>query len=53
VKGIRAIGRPAHKWIENIKKWSGYNMAECTIKAKERECRRLVTANLQCGDGTP
>jgi uncharacterized membrane protein len=26
---------------------------ECAVKAKDRECWRLVTAIFQCGDGTP
>jgi hypothetical protein len=51
VEGTRARYRPAHKRTENIKKSSGYCMKECSIKAKE--CLRLVTANLKCGDGTP
>ena len=52
VKGGRARGRPRDKWEGNFKKWTGYSLAVCNTKAKDRGCWRFIAANLRCGDGT-
>ena len=52
VEGQRARGRQMYKWEGNIKRWTKYSLAECTIKARDRECWRSIAANLRCGDGT-
>ena len=52
VEGRRARGRPRDKWEGNFKKWTGYSLAVCNTKAKDRGCWRFIAANLRCGDGT-
>ena len=52
IEGKRARGRQRYKWESNITRWTGYSLAECTTKTRDRGCWRSVAANLRCGDGT-
>ena len=52
VEGKRARGRQRYRWEDNIREWTGYSLAECTIKARERGNWRFITANLHSGEGT-
>jgi len=52
VGGLRARGRQRFRWVDNIKRWTGYSLSECTIRARDRQCWRSIAANLQCGVGT-
>ena len=52
VEGTRPRGRPRYKWTDNIKKWSGLSMAECSITAQDRDAWSSIIANIHWGDGT-
>lgn len=51
-KGKRARERRRCRWEDNIKQWTGYSLAECSIKGKGRAGWRFITANLQTEDMT-
>src|SRR5579871_4018617 len=52
VGGLRVRGRQWFRWVDNIKRWTGYSLSECTIRARDRQCWRFIAANLRCGVGT-
>ena len=52
VEGKRARGRPRYIWENNIKRWTGNSLTECTNGTRDRQRWRSIVANLRCGDGT-
>jgi hypothetical protein len=52
VEGKRARGGQRYMWENNIKRWTGNSMTECTNGTRDRQRWRSIVANLRCGDGT-
>ena len=52
VEGKRARGRQRYIWENNIKRWTGNSLTECTNGTRDRQRWRSIVANLRCGDGT-
>ena len=52
IEGRRCRGRQRSVWCDNIKGWTGMNMAACSTAAMNRTEWRSIVANLRTEDGT-
>ena len=52
MEGSRPRGRPRAQWSDNVKEWSGHNLAECTRLAEQRDLWRRISSQPWRQDGT-